>query len=424
MDKSDDNMIYLDNNATTIMPTNVLKAMLEWSNRGNPSAGYASAQDARKMMHKFRTYLAKLCSFDINDQKTPKASQYKVIFVSCASEANATIIRSVVDSFSDISDVPPHLIVSAIEHKSVLEAVKSLETRGKVEVTYVQPTPTGHILPRDVGAAIRPNTCLVCIMHANNETGAINDVAEIGRIAHSKQVPFYTDTAQTFGKFPLNPIAANVDSFCVTFHKLHGPPGVAALIIKQQFLQGYKLQPLIFGSQNDHLRGGTENLPGIGAAYEALQLSMDGRSAKNNTISKIKTHIINEIGKQVPTKTYIEYLNTTARAPIEIIWLSGNNVYYLPGTILLSVIGKSKTKVCNIRMKTELEKRGIIVSIGSACNTSNPKASHVLYAMGADELIRRGTLRISVGDMNTMDDAKNFVREFIQVINGELHCKD
>ncbi len=440
MDKSNNKMIYLDNNATTIMPAEVLKAMLEWSNRGNASASYASAREARGMMMKFRNHIARVCGFDAcceeprdTDKKSDLAkrqedpSRYKILFTSCASEANATIIQAVVDSYAEAVKSVPHIVTSAIEHKSVLDHIKYLEEHGKVEATYVRPTTSGHILAQDVAAAIRPNTCLVCIIHANNETGAINDVREIGRIAHARQVPFHTDTVQSFGKFPLNPIRSNVDSFCVSFHKLQGPPGVGALIVKQQFLAGYKLRPLIFGSQNEGLRGGTENLPGIGAAFEAFQLSMTNRETKNARIGKIKSYIVEELGKRLPALQYEKYVEEARtkgpKRELELVWLSGNSRHYLPGTILLSIVKRGGGKpVCNARMKSELEARGIVVSVGSACNTASAKASHVLYALDADELIRKGALRISIGDMNTMDDAKAFVREFLQVLKGEISC--
>lgn len=440
---SHEKMIYLDSNATTIMPAEVLKAMLEWSNRGNPSAGYASARESRKMMVEFREHIAEICGIsqcceeerDVSESKVnalrkrqTDPSQYKIIFTSGASEANCTVIRGVVDAYINATGALPHIVVSAIEHKSIIEQVKWLVDHERAEVTWVQPVISGHILPKDIGAAIQPNTALVCVMHANNETGAINDIAEIGRIAHSKNVPFHCDTVQAFGKYPINPVKSNVDSFCISFHKLHGPPGVGALVIKQQFLQGYKIPPMIFGTQNDGVRGGTENLPGLGAASKAFEITMTGRPGKNAQMTKVKSYIMDELSKRIPTKTYVEYVKEAqqkgAKNEVEIVYLSGNNKYYLPNTILLSVVkrGGSRTKtVCNTRMKEALEKRGIIVSIGSACNTASPKASHVLYAMGADDLIRQGALRISVGDLSTVDDAKKFVMEFMQVIKAEIN---
>lgn len=424
-------MIYFDNNATTIMPQSVLKAMLLWSNKGNPSASYTSAVESRAMMTKFRKYIGKICRFEACCEEPRDAgpaaqrtdpAMYKIIFTSSASESNCMVIQSVVESFMFYKGRRPHLIVSSIEHKSVVEQVTHLVARDKIDVTFVRPLSNGQVDPADIAGAIQPTTCLICVMHANNETGVINDINAIGRVAHSAGVPFHTDAVQTFGKFPLNPIAASVDSFSVSFHKFGGPPGVGALVIKQQFLAGYKLCPMIFGSQNEGLRGGTENLPGIGASFEALSITMVDRAAKNRRMLGIKKYIIGEFAARLPVRSYVDYLQggPGAQKELEIVFFTADNC--LPGTILLSIVKRSMPHICNQQVRGELERRGIIVSIGSACNTASPKASHVLFAMGADELIRKGTLRISLGDSNTLDEAKKFVKEFLLVLKSQTGC--
>lgn len=436
-------MIYLDNNATTIMPVVVKKALLDWCNRGNPSASYASARESRKMMTDFREYIGKLCTFDpccpedrdvksvgINSKNRQDPSRYKVIFTSGASEANCTALGGIVSSYAEITKKLPHIVISAVEHKSLLDMATSFETRNIATVTFVQPTASGHIRPEDIEAAITPTTCIICVMHANNETGAINDVRRIGAIAHKHQVPFHCDTVQTFGKEPIHPVKDNIDSFCISFHKLHGPPGVGALVIKQQLLQGYKFPPMIFGSQNEGLRGGTENLPGIGASLAATKYTMENRAAKNAQMLKLKQYIMKEIAARIPARQYTQYIqratkditkDTHVKNPeIEVIFLSGPTEYYLPNTILLSVVKRTKPAVCNGQLKSDLEEKGIVVSVGSACNTSSPKASHVLFAMNADEFIRKGALRITLGDDTTAEDAKKFVQEFLLVVKKQI----
>jgi cysteine desulfurase len=212
------------------------------------------------------------------------------------------------------------------------------------------------------------------------------------------------------------------------------------LVIKQQMLIGYDLQPMIFGSQNEHLRGGTENLPGIGAAFCALKCAMDQREAKNLSVLAIKRYIMKEIAARMPVRFYPDYLKAVKAnlpggtgAPMpqsEIVFLSGikngspDDQDYLHNTILLSVIKRPSSKasapMCNTEMKLQLEKRGIVLSVGSACNTASPKASHVLYAMDADEYVRKGALRISLGDLNTLDEAKKFIGEFMKVVAAQL----
>lgn len=434
---SDDNsMIYFDNNATTIMPVEVRKSLLDWCNRGNASAGYASAREARKMMEDFRQYIGRLCKMDTccgedrdststsnNAKARTDPSKYKIIFTSGASEANCTALQGIIDAYAETTGNVPHIVISAIEHKSLISMAQSLEERGRATVTYVQPTLSGHIRAEDVEDAIQPNTAIVCVMHANNETGAINDVKRIGAVAHRHKIPYHCDTVQTFGKFPINPNANNIDSFCVSFHKFHGPPGVGALIIKQQLLLGYRLSPLIFGSQNEGYRGGTENLPGIGAAFTATKITMQNRQDKNTSMLRIKKYIMDELSKRIPARYYTQYIQDKpgGKKPMaEIIFMSACDNMYLPNTLLLSVIKRAKPFICNAQMKNDLEKKGVVVSVGSACNTASPKASHVLYAMDADDLIRKGTLRISIGDDTTLDEAKKFVQEFLLVVKKQL----
>lgn len=421
-------MIYFDNNSTTLMSVDAKKSMLEWCNRGNPSSGYASARESRKQINEFRNFLGQICSIDVccpeerdtlDIKITTDTKFYKVIFTSGASEANCTILGSVIDAYNQATDEMPHVVISAIEHKSLLQMAESYEKSGKAMFSYISPTVSGHINPQDVANAIIDNTCLVCIMHANNETGAINNIREIGRIAHCKNIPFHCDTVQTFGKFQLKPLDWSVDSFCVSFHKFGGPPGIGALIIKQKLLLGYHLQPMIFGTQNEGFRGGTENLPGIGASFTATRQMITQRVEKNKKVMLLRNFIVDEIAKVFPMRSFADYMSNPSKQ-IEIILLSGVSSVYLHNTILLSVVKPIKPYICNGTLKLDLEKVGIIVSVGSACNTSSKLASHVLYAMRADEVVRKGALRITLGDLNTLDEAKTFVKEFCRIVKKQI----
>jgi cysteine desulfurase len=422
-------MIYFDNNSTTLMPPQVVASMAEWCNRGNPSASYASAQSSRKMISKFKDYIAGLCGVKTNciNPKCTDPLCYRLVFTSGASESNCTIVQTVVDSYIASSDRTPHIVASAIEHRSILDLVQVLVDRGTITATLIKPNIRGYILPELVLRAIQPNTCLVTVMQANNETGAINDVHSIGAIAHQHNIPFHTDIVQMFGKDPIQP-RVNVDSYSISFHKFGGPPGVGLLAIRHKLVIGYKLQPLIHGAQNDGLRGGTENLPGIGASYTALQLAMTDRLTKNNSISILKSCIVSGIAARIPTRTYSEYVAATSKGigngpPLEIVLLSSADINCLSNTILLSIVKRSTPYICNSKVKSELEREGIIVSVGSACNTSSTRASHVLYAMGADELIRKGALRITLGDTNTMNEAVTFVRTFVEIVEKNSRKK-
>ncbi|MHB2029748.1 MAG: cysteine desulfurase family protein [Acidimicrobiales bacterium] len=403
-------MIYLDCSSTTIMPPNVLAEMIKWTNQGNPSSSYASATRIKKMFHAFRAQIYNICNINPED--------YAIIFTSCASESNTFVLNSIIDAYTLNFHTIPHIITSSIEHKCILSLCEYLVATNKAQITFIDPVPSGHIEPAHIIPHIRPNTCMISIIHGNNETGAINNIAKIGNLAHSRGVLFHTDTVQTFGKFPIDPDQCNVDAFPISFHKLYGPPGVGALVIRQKLLKGFKLHPLIFGTQNDGLRGGTENTPGIGASFEALKYTMNLRTQKNSHLQKIKYFIINEISTRVPSRPYPQYLVSKPPHPeIQIVFLSGYGPEYLPNIILLSIVKQSLPYICNTEIKKELESKGIIVSIGSACNTTSPTASHVLYALKADELVRKGTLRISFCDTITKTDALEFVKQLILILS-------
>lgn len=415
-------MIYLDNNATTIMPQQVISQMVAWCNKGNASANYASAKQSRNMMSEFRELLSNICGIkacSADEFKTPAPDcNYNIIFTSGASESNCTIVNMILKSWNTATSTKPHIVTTMIEHKSILDMISDLVSRGCVTATYVEPTSTGHILPAQIENAIQYNTCLVCVMHANNETGAINDIEQIGAISHARCIPFHSDVVQTFGKFHINPIKSNVDSFSISFHKFSGPPGVGALIVKQRLVNGYSLSPMIYGTQNYGLRGGTENIPGIGASFAATKLCMQNRKDKTINMQRLKEHIVAGISKYFHVMLYKDYVK---KMSIErdkyIVLMSDITLDYLPNTILLSVVSH-KIKVCNARIKEALEKLGIVISVGSACNTASDKASHVLYAMKADEYIRRGALRISIGDTTDKPQVDEFVKQFANVCNS------
>lgn len=414
-------MIYLDNNATTIMPNRVVQKVMEWMNKGNPSADYRTARECNKMMKSFRDFIANHCGF-ISYEEDAKYSQnemkrvYQITITSCASESNNTIIRSAVEAYGYHTGYIPHVITSAIEHKSLLDCVKHLAITRKIELTFVQPNKMGFIEPEKISSAIRPNTCLISIMSANNETGAINNIKKIGEIAHKNKVPFHTDCVQTFGKFAINPVADNVDAFSVSFHKLHGPPGIGILVIKRQLIEGYHMLPEICGSQNCGFRGGTENIPGIAGAFEGTKYTWEGRQAKNSRMLALKKSIVRGLSEKAPCQTYTEYLMSPSRAPVFMVFLSLTTKDYLPNTLLLSIVKPNAPYVCNVSVKKRLEKMGIITSIGSACNTSSDKASHVLTAMGVDALIKKGALRITIGDETTGQQCAFFVNAMLDIL--------
>lgn len=416
------NKIYYDNSATTIMPKAVINAMFRYANMGNPSASYESARQCKNMIEQFKQDLADLCEFSLED--------FEVVFNSGATEGNAHIIRSVVDSFSALKGVKPRIITSSIEHKSILDLCEQLAKNRRAIIDYIQPSVEGIINPKDVEARIESNTALITIMAANNELGSINDIRAIGAIAHKHTIPFHTDAVQIFGKCPVKPLKDNVDAFTVSFHKLHGPAGIGMLVLRKKLIEGYHLGAQVCGSQCSGLRGGTENIMGIAGAYAATQYTMKNRKRKNEDLATYRSTMLKSLKDNFQICTFENYLKFRARLfdtegnPLPdvkkncfLVVLSPLNVKVcVPSTLLIALIC-THVKVCNKVLRDELCKEGIVVSIGSACNTSSAKASHVLSAIGAPPEIKRGTLRISFGDENTIDQIGTFVKKFVGIVS-------
>jgi len=405
--------IYLDNNATTMMSANTVREMLRWVNRGNPSASYASARECREMMVDCRAQL-------LRELGCSSEREYGVYFTSGATEANCTILRSVIDARLCASEGPVHIVSSAIEHKSILLLLQSMANHNKrVRISLVIPGADGAVAAETALSAIRPETCLVSIMFANNETGAINPVARIGegimalcRAGHSG-IFFHSDIVQAFGKIPVNMRAAGIDGCSISFHKIHGPPGIGAMVVRRSMINVLGLCPIIHGTQNEGFRGGTENILGIGAARAAILEAREERDVVADKQRRLKKHLIDLLRSRAPTRTLEEYLAARRKYELEIVLLSDESSKYLPGTIMLSAAKHLGPGACNKLIKEALEKAGIIVSVGSACNTSSEQHSHVLQAMRASEAVMDGAIRVSMGRDTTRGDLEKFADVFL-----------
>jgi cysteine desulfurase len=470
------NMIYIDNNATTQMPPVVMKEMIRWCNMGNPSSGYSSAKSSRMMMNEFSNAIttvaktpgtvgvgkgagkgARRLGVGVDegvdeDADADTTDTYTIIFTSGASEGNSTIITSVVDaclhkrsvtadSAGGIGSVGigitgntyrPHIISSAIEHKGLIKTLERLHELSRVDFTLVKPRIDGSIHVDDIESEILPSTVLIAVIGVNNETGVINDIPAIISMAHTHNIPVHCDAVQSFSKFKITS-----DSFVFSGHKLHGPPGCGVLAIKKKFIAGYGLSAIIHGTQNGGLRGGTENLPGIGATYCGLRYSIKTHDTKH--LLNMKRQLIRGFSELMPVISYRKYLQ--GGIPPRCIVVIGENT--VPWTLLFSVVKRdgiiggdsggstggstnggdvtiaSTGYICNVKIKDSLERHGIIVSVGSACNTSSAHASHVLYSMGADIYIRKGTLRISLDSSNTTAEITKVISCFREALREQ-----
>jgi cysteine desulfurase len=446
--KADQGVVYLDNNATTLMPGKVIDALNAWCNRGNPSAEYASAREARRMMDAFRQQVAVECGFELDG---PNA--YAVVFTSGASESNCHIVTSTVRSYAAKTGRLPHVVTSAAEHKSLLACCLRLAKERLCQLTVLpvgQAGPgLGAVDPADLAVALRPNTCLVSIMAANNETGVLSNLREMSKVTRKAHVPFHTDAVQLFGKSAVRPVALGVDAFSASFHKLGGPPGVGLLVLRRALIEGYDLCPHICGSQNAGLRGGTENLPGIGASFAAFRIAMADRAEKTARVLRKR----NALKAALATRLPCFYLDDhpadrppsidggitppgpaphngapEARRAIALAEKAGTPVVFwiapaderrvLPNTLLLAV---RRPGFCNKAARAALEARGVIVSLGSACNSADAvhgEASGVVVAMGVPAALQGGVLRVSLSDDTTADDIKAFAVHFLAVVTS------
>ena len=393
---------YLDANATTFMPDIVVKSMLKWFNKGNASSHYAT--ESRDLINLIKHTV-------LQDNQL---FNHTAIITSGASESNAHIITSTVCSFMKKTNHLPHVIVSSLEHKSVILTLENLKYYGLCQYSIINPRldkeKYGMIDPNVLEKLIKSNTCLITIMTANNETGIMNDIPALVSVAHRYNIPFHSDCVQSFGKYGLYP---GVDSCSISFHKLHGPPGLGMLIIKDTFLKGYDIKGLIGGTQEGGLRGGTENIPAIGGSYAAYRYTNINRNEKNNYLFNLKNLFKSTISKYFNCYNILEYSNDNTEPAIFFIE-NLNEKFMLPNTILMAVY---KYDFCNVKMREMLEKNGIIISIGSACNTSSDKASDVVKNLQIPYDLYSGVFRISFDDNTKKECIFKFVEIFKKLFN-------
>ena len=374
--------IYFDNAATTAPDPRVLEAMRPYLDEfwGNPSSLYAEGRQAREAVDRARAQVAGLLG----------AEPGEIVFTGSGTEADNMALQGVLLA-AGLSG--SHLVTSAIEHPAILACCRQLERLG-VTVTELPVSSEGLVDPADLEAAMRPETRLVSVMAANNVTGTIQPIAELAEIAHRRGVLFHTDAVQAVGKTPFDMRTQPIDLLSLSGHKLHGPKGVGALYIRE----GIELWPLLpGGGQERGRRSGTENVAAIVGLGRAAELAAAERSDEAARLVRIRDHIIESI-----------------LANIDNAYLIGHRWRRLPGHICLGFDGMEGEA---IKLLLELDKQGIAISSGSACSAIHAgQPSHVLAALGFDPLKARGSLRISLGRFNTMEEADRFLEVLPQAV--------
>ena len=359
--------VYLDYAATTPVDPDVVKAMLPYFTEvyGNPSSIYSLGQEAKQGIEKARLQVAGLIG----------ARPEEVVFTSGGTEADNTALKGVAYANEGKGD---HIVTTAIEHHAVLESAKFLEERG-CRVTYLPVDKDGLVDPDSVRKAITPKTILVSVMHANNEVGTIEPIAEIGKIAREAGVYFHTDAVQTVGHVPVDVNKMGVDLLSTSAHKLYGPKGVGALYIRR----GTRIASFLHGGQQEQgRRATTENVPGVvgfGRAAELARAEMDSEALR---ITALRDRLITGLFEH-----------------IDHIRLNGHPTNRLPNNVNTAVEFVEGESMC-----LNLDLEGICSSTGSACSSASAEPSHVLVALGVPLQMAHGSLRFSTGKWTTGED--------------------
>ena len=358
---------YLDYAATTPIHPEVAKAMMPYFTEyfGNPSSIYSYGQEAKSAVGEARAKVASLIN----------AREEEIVFTSGGTEAGNFALQGVALANENKGN---HIITSSIEHHAVIETCKFLEKRG-FKVTYVPVDRTGMVDPDDIKKAITSKTVMVSVMHANNEIGTIEPIAEISKITREAEIYFHTDAVQTLGHIPVSVNELGIDLLSMSAHKLYGPKGVGALYIRK----GTRLTPIMHGgAQEKQRRAGTENVPGIVGFGKAAELAQQEISEEAERLTRLRDQFIEGILKR-----------------IENTHLNGHSVKRLPNNVNVTIDFIEGESIC-----LNLDLESICASTGSACSSSNLEPSHVLLAMGMAPEQAHSSMRFTMGKWTVEED--------------------
>lgn len=363
-------MIYLDNNATTRPLPKVIEAMNSalqdcWA---NPSSKHALGQAAKSDLIAARGVIAAFVGAQPNE----------VVFTSGATEANVQVLNGVLQR----PGVPRRIILSCVEHAAFIKAAMRLRQDG-VEVVLLPVDRAGQVEIAALNEALQQEAALISVMAANNETGVLQPIEEIAAIASQHQVPMHVDATQMLGKLPLSFAGWGIDLMSVSAHKLHGPKGVGALVIRK----GLLWPPLMAGQQERGRRGGTENVPGIVGFAAAVHHANETLLPEAYRLNGLRETFEAMLLQQVAGITIYGYSSTR-----------------LPNTVCLTIAGLSSDKILE-----RLERKGIYASSGAACSSAGTEPSHVLLSMGVPSRVAMNAVRLSLGLDNTLADLHQVV---------------
>ena len=371
--------IYADNAATTKMSQAAIRAMLPYLDGiyGNPSSLHSAGQAAREALESARAVMARGLGCEPRE----------ITFTSGGSEADNQAIRTA--AWLGARKGKKHIVSTAFEHHAVLHTLEALEQEG-FEVTLLDVHGDGRITAEEVAAAIRPDTCLVTVMYANNEVGTVEPIARIGAVCREKGVLFHTDAVQAAGHLAIDVVRDHIDLLSLSAHKFHGPKGAGVLYARK----GIPLRNLIYGgAQERGKRAGTENLPaimGMAAAFEEALANMDERAAH---VTALRDRLIEGLG-QIPHSL-----------------LNGHRTERLPGNVSFCFEGIEGESLLLL-----LDDKGVEASSGSACTSGSLDPSHVLLALGRPHEIAHGSLRLTLSHETTEEEVDYMIDAVTQVV--------
>ena len=373
--------IYLDYASTTPVDPRVLRAMLPYFNKkfGNTMSLHSFGQEAKLALERSREEVAGLIG----------AKTEEIIFTGSATESNNLALKGIAFANRNKGN---HIIISSIEHPCIMESACWLESQG-FEITRLKVDKYGQVSPKDVRTAMKKGTILVSVMHASNEIGTIQPIAEIGKICREKGVYFHTDAVQSFGKIPINVNSMNLDLLSASSHKMYGPKGAALLFVRK----GVRIEPILHGGgQEIDLRSSTVNVPAIVGFARACIIAKKEMAKENKNLAKLRDKLIKEILKKIKGS-----------------YLNGHPEKRLPNNVNFwfeFVEGES--------MVIQLDLLGIAVSTGSACSSVKLEPSHVLLAIGLKHQEAHGSLRITLGKRTTESEVNYLIKVLPGIIKN------
>ena len=376
--KSNDRLIYLDHAASTPVLQEIINEMLPYLGNlyGNPSSIHTYGIKSKIAIQIARKRVAMLIG----------SKPSEIFFTSGGTESDNLALKGICKSIRNYQKIKNHIITSSIEHDAILETCRYLEKDG-FTVTYLKVDKDGIIDKTELKNHLNDKTALVSIMLANNEIGVIQPIKELTEIVHdfSKMIIFHSDAVQAVGKIPINVKELDLDSLSLSSHKINGPKGVGALYVREKV----NFEPLIQGGgQESTLRSGTENVSGIVGLGKASEISMLSLKVNSQYLYYLRDHLIRRINEEIDGKI-----------------LNGSLEHRLPNNVNFTFLGLNGEDLL-----TKLNEDGILVSTGSACSANRQQESHVLKAIGLNHEEISGSIRITLGIQNTIDDLEKTVK--------------